>query len=202
MSRHRLSKESLALSVLIVVLALASPAVSGEVPSHLATRDATVEYRIASDRPDTQASRTAARNAAQHLDFGAIPLGAPIASLPRGAAWQRGCHGEATSECSFDLNGVTYARHWDDNIVVMKTIEVNDVQPVWLPFGLQGDEKIDIALGHLEAQFKGVFEIATVAGERIVIAHSSNARLDYFEVSLHFRRNGRLSEVRASCCYN
>ncbi len=62
---------------------------------------------------------------------------------------------------------------------------------------------MEVALAHLNAKFNGAFYIGTNdTEERFVIADSSNDRLDYFEVSLRFERNGRLSEVRASCCYN
>lgn len=88
-----------------------------------------------------------------------------------------GCNEAAAGECGFDLNGVSYGTHWDDGIVVMKGIDVGDVRPVWLPFGLQGDETIAVALAHLNAQFNGAFEIASNdTGESFVIAHSSNER--------------------------
>jgi hypothetical protein len=140
---------------------------------------------------------------AQQLDFGDIPLGTPIDSLPRGAKWRDGCDAKAIGDCSFNLNGVSHGTHWDDNIVVMKTIEVGKAKSAWLPYGLRGDETIELALARLNLRFSGAFQVATsAAGRPIVIARSSDERLNSFEVSLRFERNGRLSEVRASCCYN
>ena len=154
------------------------------------------------EQADTPARRAAAMAAATRLDFGPIPLGTPIRSLPRGAVWQHGCDAIAIAGCGFDLNGTSYGTDWDDNIVVIKTVAVGDARPARLPFGLHGDETIDAALARLNDQFDGAFEIGSNdTGERFVIAYSAHGSLD-FEVSLSFQRGGRLSEVRASCCYD
>ena len=204
---------ALAATLLLVVTATScAPAgggPNGRSGNHSAPRDVAVQTGTATGtasssqgQSDTPARR-AARAAAARLDFGHIPLGTPIHSLPRGATWQQGCGARAIAGCGFNLDGVSYGTDWEDNIVVIKTITVGDQRPTGLPFGLRGDETIDTALALLNAQFGGAFEIGSNdTGARFVIAHSANARLDYFEVSLSFQRSGRLSEVRASCCYN
>ena len=136
------------------------------------------------------------------LDFGALALAIPVSDLPPGARLQQSCR-DTDLPCAFELDGVAYGTHWDDNIVTVKTIRVGGDRPPWLPFGLEGEETMDEALAHLNARFNGVFAIGSNdTGERFVIARGSNDHLDYFEVSLRFERNGRLSEVRASCCYD
>ena len=153
----------------------------------------------------TQASPIGANDyaAAAQLDFGPIPLGASIPSLPLRATLQPGCDSRTIQGCSFDLAGITYGTDWEHNIVVIKTIHVGDQRPAWLPFNLRGDEMRDEALVHLNAQLDGAFEIGdNEAGEQFLIASSGNARVEYFEVSMRFARDGRLSEIRASCCYN
>lgn len=144
------------------------------------------------------------------LDFGALALGTPVAALPPGARLQRTCI-DTDLPCAFELDGVSYGTQWDDNIVTVKTIRVGGERPrwlpderaPWLPFGLAGDETMNEALAHLNARFNGVFAIGSNdSGDIFVIAQGSNDRLEYFEVSLRFERNGHLSEVRASCCYD
>jgi len=145
----------------------------------------------------------ASSNLAARLDFGLIALGTPIRSLPQGAQFEHKCNANQLLGCTFELDSVRYETSWEDNIVVMKTIIVDEGTRDRLPFGLTGDETIEAALVHLNEMFTGIFTVGrNETGEAFLIARSARSDIDMIEISLRFAPGGRLREIRAACCFN
>lgn len=170
-------------------------------------RDAEEQAKLAREIAEIDACGYAGcsgpHHSADHVEFGALPMGAPVRAIPEGATESLGdCVGRPFLEdgpvglCSFVIDGVVHVVNGGK--VVLKSIDFAAPPTSGLPFGLRGDEAPDEALATVRSATGLPMTLSELPGEIADIRNDDvlrNALGANFVLGIAFTPDGRLAVI-------